>query len=309
MDQAAIDRGDFLKEDLPADEEVAETTAAPAAEAEAPETAAPETEAEAPAVEEEEPPRDEKGRFIPKTRFDEAVGKEREAREAAERRAAELESRLLARQQTETQTQQLGEIETKISALETKYQELLIDGQTKEAAEVMREMRMAERQIARIEAQNDAKQTTTQILEAERFDLSVAKLEADYPVLNPESETYDAELVELILDRQARLVQTGMPPSKAIAEATKKIMDRFNSTLQDQPKTDGLAAAKLPDRKAEQVAKNLQVKQQQPPNMKDVGLDSDKMGEKATPNIAQMSLEEFNALPASTKARLRGDML
>ena len=43
--------------------------------------------------------------------------------------------------------------------------------------------------------------------------------------------------------------------------------------------------------------------------MKDVGLDSDKLGEKAMPNVAQMTLEEFNALPATTKARLRGDML
>lgn len=135
----------------------------------------------------------------------------------------------------------------------------------------------------------------------------MAKLEADYATLNPASETYDPELVEMILDRQARLVQSGMSPSKAITNATDFVMKRV--VREEAPAQQGLAAAKLPDRKAEQVKKNLDVQAKQPPSMKDVGLDSDKLGEKALPNVAQMTLEEFNALPAATKARLRGDTL
>ena len=160
---------------------------------------------------------------------------------------------------------------------------------------------------ARAEAQADARTATSQILEAERFELAVAKLEADYSTLNPKSETYDPELIEMILDRQARLVQGGMPPSQAITSATDFVMKRV--ARDETPAQQGLAAAKVPDRKAEQVKKNLEVQAKQPPSMKDVGLDSDKLGEKAMPNVAQMTLEEFNALPAATKARLRGDTL
>lgn len=308
MDQAAIDRGDFLPEEIEALK-----TDAPVEEPVIEKAAAEETVEEAVGTPEEgkaeEPARDDKGRFagIPKARFDEAVGKEREAREAAERRAAELERQLAERAQAQVKTEQTEELENKISEMEKQHAQFLLDGEAEKAAELMRSIRHTERQIARAEAQADARTATSQILEAERFELAVAKLEADYSTLNPKSETYDPELVEMILDRQARLVQGGMPPSQAITSATDFVMKRV--ARDEPPAQQGLAAAKVPDRKAEQVKKNLEVQAKQPPSMKDVGLDSDKLGEKAMPNVAQMTLEEFNALPAATKARLRGDTL
>lgn len=308
MDQAAIDRGDFLPEEIEAlktEAPVEEPVVEKVAEEEAIEEAVGTPEED----KAEEPARDEKGRFagIPKARFDEAVGKEREAREAAERRAVELERQLAERAQAQVKTEQTEELETRISEMEKQHAQFLLDGEAEKAAELMRSIRHTERQIARAEAQADARTTTSQILEAERFELAVAKLEADYSTLNPKSETYDPELVEMILDRQARLVQGGMPPSQAITNATDFVMKRV--ARDEAPAQQGLAAAKVPDRKAEQVKKNLEVQAKQPPSMKDVGLDSDKLGEKAMPNVAQMTLEEFNALPATTKARLRGDML
>ena len=309
MDQAAIDRGDFLPEEIEAlktDEPVEYPITEEAVAEETVEEAVKEVvEEEKP----EEPARDDKGRFtgIPKARFDEAVGKEREAREAAERRASELERQLAERAQAQVKTEQTEELENKISEMEKQHAQFLLDGEAEKAAELMRSIRHTERQIARAEAQADARTTTSQILEAERFELAVAKLEADYSTLNPKSETYDPELVEMILDRQARLVQGGMPPSQAITSATDFVMKRV--ARDETPAQQGLAAAKVPDRKAEQVKKNLEVQAKQPPSMKDVGLDSDKLGEKAMPNVAQMTLEEFNALPAATKARLRGDTL
>ena len=310
LDQAAIDRGDFLPEEIEALKTDAPVKKPVIEEAVAEETV---EEAVKEVVEEEEKPeepaRDDKGRFagIPKARFDEAVGKEREAREAAERRASELERQLAERAQAQVKTEQTEELETKISEMEKQHAQFLLDGEAEKAAELMRSIRHTERHIARAEAQADARTTTSQILEAERFELAVAKLEADYSTLNPKSETYDPELVEMILDRQARLVQGGMPPSQAITNATDFVMKRV--ARDEAPAQQGLAAAKVPDRKAEQVKKNLEVQAKQPPSMKDVGLDSDKLGEKAMPNVAQMTLEEFNALPAATKARLRGDTL
>lgn len=305
IDQAAIDRGDFLPDDL----ENEELKAAPEAEEVAEEK---EATAEATPAEEakaEEPARDEKGRFagIPKARFDEAVGKEREAREAAERRASELERQLAERTAEAQKNAQVEDLEAKVSEMETKHAQLLLDGEGEKAAELMRQIRHTERQIAKLELRQEAGQVTNQVLEAERFELAVAKLEADHPVLNPKSEEYDSELVEMILDKQARLVKVqGMSPSKAIEKATLDILGKI--APKTETKTEGLAAA-VSDRKSDQVKKNLEAQSRQPASMKDVGLDSDKIGEKGLPNVTQMTLEEFEALPASTKARLRGDLV
>lgn len=300
MDQALIDRGDFLPDEL-------ETLKAETPVAEEVVAEAPAEEPIAEEVEEEAPPRDEKGQFVPKGRFDEAIDKERTAREAAEKRAQDLERMLQERQQVQVKTEQTEELEAKIGEMEKHHAQLLLDGEGEKAAELMRSIRHTERQIARAEAQADARVTTNQILEAERFELSVAKLEADHPELNPKSESYDPELVEMILDRQARLVQAGAAPSKAIADAATFVMRRAAQRTEEPQQ--GLAAAKAPDRKVAQVAKNLDVQAKQPPSMKEVGVDSDKLGEKALPSISQMTLEEFDALPAATKARLRGDSL
>ena len=89
-------RGDFLKEDAPAPEVEAEVVLDDPIEEEEPEVA----------DEPEAQPRDEKGKFtgkgIPKERFDQAVNKERAAREDAEARAAPAEAQLADRVSTQT---------------------------------------------------------------------------------------------------------------------------------------------------------------------------------------------------------------
>lgn len=262
----------------------------------------------------DERPRDEKGRFaIPKERFDQAVGKEREAREAAERRVAELEQQLTSRAKEAEQGEEIDALETQISEMESRHADLLIDGDKEGAAKVMREIRLTERQIARIESRADAQSTTSQILEAERFELAVAKIEAEHPLLNPASEEYDEELVELILAKQAALVQRGAPASRAIIEAAEGIMKRFGPKEEPAKKEEdsrGLAAAKKgEDRKKDQIAKNVKAKESQAPSLKDVGVDSDKLGSKALPKVSDMTPEEYAALPEATRARLRGDLV
>ena len=107
---------------------------------------------EEPKAEDAEPgqERDEKGRFtgkgvIPVERHKATLDKEREAREAAERRAAELELRLQQTAQQQEKMLRTEEIETQIESLEEKYQEELLDGNTKEAGQIMRQIRHMER--------------------------------------------------------------------------------------------------------------------------------------------------------------------
>ena len=265
---------------------------------------------------EDDKPRDEKGKFapkgIPKARFDEAVGKEREAREAAERRAEVAERQLHASERQRVQNVQLSELEDKITELETKADELLLDGNVAEASKLRKEIRLTERQIARVEAAAVSNQSTTNALESERFDVAVTRLEADHPALNPKSEEYDKRAVSFVLSEQRRLMaEEGLTPSVALTAAAKDVMGLLNSKVEPAAEKEGLANAdKAADRKTAQIKKNLDTLKKQPSNLKDVGIDSDKAGQTTQlPDVKSMTQEEFNALPKSTLAKLRGDLL
>lgn len=259
--------------------------------------------------------RDEKGRFtearIPKSRFDEAVGKEREAREQAERRAAELEAQLRAREQdarsAENRAAKIDEIEGSISALEKQHAELLLDGKVEDAAGVMKQIRHAERQIARLETQAESSQIVDARLEEGRVQAAVASLEAAHPELNPRSEQYDNELVQMILLLQRHLVDQNVAPSQALYEATEKVMGRVKPSAPVEK--EGLGKAEQEDRRKKQVEKALDTQKRTPSSMKEVGMDTDKAGQRDLPDVRTMSAEEFAALPESTRARMRGDMI
>lgn len=147
-----------------------------------------------------------------------------------------------------------------------------------------------------------------------RFDLTVERMEEKYPELNVDNEAYDQDLVDDILDKQRGLIERlRLPPSKALAEAVKQIMARRPASAAadggaDKGAPAGLAAAKDGERKAAAVAKNLDAAGRQPGSLRETGLDADKAGQtKPLPSAADMTYEEFNALPEATRAKMRGD--
>ena len=265
----------------------------------------------------EDQPRDANGKFtkksndenhIPKERFNEAVGKERAAREAAERKAADLEARLHQEQKSED----ISKKETELEKLESDHTKALLDGKHEDAAKIMKQIRHGEREIARMENQESNARATSQAVEQVRWESAVARLEADYTVFNPESEDYDQDLIDMAAALQAQLIRTErMSPSQALLEAGKRVVAKMTKTAPvDEPKK-GLAeaATQTGDRKATQVKKNVETAKAQPAALKNVGENSDKHGEKSEKPIDQMTMEEWNALPESTKARLRGDVI
>lgn len=276
----------------------------------------PETKDDGEEAEAKEPVRDDKGRFtekearIPKSRFDEQVGKERAAREAAERRAQELERQLAERAQSQEDAKQTEELEKSIEELEVKYQELLLDGNTTEAAKIMRQIRVTERQIATSEAETRAATRTEQVLEQERMNVSIARIEADYPEMNPQSESYDQDLVDLVLSKQRTMMATeGLPPSKAIAKAAEEVAKRFLVRKEAEPEPEKKGLTPKSDRTQQAVEKALAAQKAQPASMKEVGMDSDKLGEKGLPDVSKLSADEFDALPQATKDRLLGNLV
>lgn len=313
MDLSALDRGNAV-ESPPADTSIHE---AKEKQAEADVKEVIDDKSEKKDEDQEEPARDDKGRFaekgvsIPKSRFDEAVNKERDAREAAERRLAALEKQLAESTQRVEQSQQIAELETKGEELSKQHAQLIVDGEVDKAVEVMKQIRQLDRQIAKAELTTETQKATVATLESEKVDLAIAQLEAEHLVLNPDSEEFDSALANFVLSEQRRLIsEQGMSPSKALLKAGADIMSRFAPQKSAEHVQEKHGLKNESNRKQEQVAKNLDTAKRQPASMKDVGLDSDKAGVSSNlPDISKLSAEEFDALPESTKARMRGDIL
>lgn len=271
-------------------------------------------------AEKEEQARDEKtGKFakkdkevpdhVPKARMDEAVNKERAGREAAERRAADLEAQV----KKEERTDAVKQAEDAIEAMEKEHSRLILDGEDAKASAKMKEIRHAERKIASMENDTKLQAATTQAVEQVRMDATIARLAADHPQLRDGSETFDEDLVNFVLSEQTRLMQADrMAPSAALAKAAENVMKKFQPAAAADPEgKKSLDNAKdVTDRKAEQVKKNLDTAGKQPASMREAGKDSDKAGQSdADPDINKLSSEEIAALPKATLARMRGDFL
>ena len=267
----------------------------------------PAAETTAPAAAEPAPRDPDTGKFIPKARFDDAIEKERGARDTAERRVQELEAQLGQM----TKGVDVAKAEEAIVALEAQYGQLMLDGNQEKAAQVMKDIRLKERQIALSEAQQMSQQSRAVATEEIRVDMAVERLEATYDVLNPGHETYNQDVVDLVLAKQGQLITVErMSPSAALTKAAADVMKLLNPAGSTAPTKAGLGAAQAPDRKAAQVAKNLATASAQPGSLRDVGLDSDAAGMKGKYiDMNGISQEDFAALPVSTLARMRGDAL
>lgn len=246
---------------------------------------------------------------IPKARFDEQIGKERQRAEAAERRAAELE----AATAKNVQALDIQKSVADVAELRKQERKALLDGNDDKAAELSAQADALNRRIAIAESGALTAEAKDQALEDMRFDLTIERMEEKYPALRVGDEAYDQDLIDDILDKQRGLIdRLRLPPSKALAQAVEHVMSRrapAAAAAEEKPAA-GLAGGKdeIGDRKAAAVAKNLAAAAAQPGSLKDAGLDSDKAGQtKPLPSVNDMTYEEFNALPEATRAKMRGD--
>lgn len=252
-----------------------------------------------------EPERDAKGRFIPKARFDEAVQKERERTAASERRAQELEQQL----KTINKNADTSRLEEEIQGMEKEYAAAMMDGNGEKAAQLMSQIRLKERTIALTQSESMSQQARTQAAEEIRMETAINSLESAYDIMNPNKDTYDQDVVDMVLGQQRLLIERDrMPPSAALVQAARVVMGKMmpQSKQDDPPPPKGLGAAKSRDEgKARSVAAALKT----PPDLRDVGVDSDKLGMSKGTETLPTSLEDLKAIPEATLKRMRGDML
>ena len=267
--------------------EASEEEAEPEPEAEA----EPEPEAEAePEVEEDSPK-------VPKDRFDEV----NERMKKAEKKAKELEKQLET--VVEEKTPEPEPEPYDYAAKEAEAVEAILEGDSKKYAEIRSEIRTAERAETLREAQKLAETGDRQLRENMTFEEAGASIEAQYPQLDAESELYNEEAREEMLDLFLGYARSGaytrVQALQKAAEKTAKIMDLGIPAPADTP--DNVVNLKPTD-----VKKKVAASKNQPPSMQ-----SKAPGELDEPkhDVRSMSDEEFESLPESAKRRMRGDIL
>lgn len=296
----AAARGDFVGEKPAEEAEKPELT-----EAEKEEVAAvvEEKPAEEAKAETEEPSRDpETGKFIPKTRFD-------ELRRKKDTRIAALEARekeLLDRVNFLAGPTNIQEAEKSLEAKTEEYQNLLADGKLEEAARVFKDISKLNRDIAKLELQPAIRELSSAPVRAQSIADVIDFYTAEFPEFRAGAQEYSQDLVNEVAELQAGFEAQNYSPATALSKAADLVV-RANQLM---PATERSAppakADKAGERKAGAVKAAVDASARQPPNLKAVGTDSDKMGA-ANVDVNALSFEEFSKLPESTIRRLRGD--
>ena len=276
-----------------------------------PEVKADDSQEEAPPVEAkaDDSEEEQKEPRIPKSRFDQAVQKER-----AEK--AELAQRLKAYEQREQQLREaenFEESQTKVKDLLKQHSSLLADGDLDKASDVMEQVLQLrdDMQNARMIKQADNARNSAKI--EVQYDATVTRLETEYPEINPDSDEFDQNAVRRVQMMVTGLMQNeGKNPAEALQEATdillKPLKEAKGETLRDKPSEEAVQQGMR--RTQQQIDKNIKAAEQQPPSATEVGQDHDKTGGPLNADaLKAMSWEEFIKVPDDELAKMRGDYL
>lgn len=194
-------------------------------------------------------------------------------------------------------------------AKEVEYQNMVLDGETNKAVALRREIRKAERADLEFEMRQEMSQTVNQDRQMTALQQAANAMEEAYPVFNRDSESYNEEYTNEVVELRDMFMQRGYEAVDALSKAVKYVVKDYDlgeveaeaPSLAGSPKkSDELA------KKRAQISKKLKAADAQPPELP--GESSSLHGEKAL-DVSAMTEEEFNALPEATLKRLRGDII
>jgi hypothetical protein len=305
-DETVVDRGDELPEEVLEAETptIDELELSPEEQLElglAPEEEAPE--------EEEEEEEEAQGPLIPKTRFDEAVGRERAEKERLASQLAALEKRDADRAVAQDMQKASAQIKTMIK----EHTQMLADGELDKASDLMGDILQLQSDMADYRSQAYADQGRSQAKSEIQYDAVVARLEMEYPEINPDNvDGFDSEAV-----RKVQAYMTGlqtnekMSPSKALQEAVATILGAKRAMEGQSDDARRRAADELGVRRKEAaVTKGLDANRRQPANLKDVGKDHDREGGVLdAAAVMKLPYAEFEKLSDEKLSQLRGDLV
>lgn len=253
--------------------------------------------------------------WVPPHRLREATAGRREA----EAKVAQLQAQLAAVSGGKGAPDPVKELETTLDGLYEKVEEARAEGRTADAAKMQRQIDQTNRQISEISSTRVATQRALETAHATAYDATVEEIEAKFPELNPDNEKlFDPELAQEVLDLAAGFQHAKkLSPKAALLRALTYVFKEEyleTGTVALYAKTKkGAAAETTPEgkdagtkRKAEAVQRNLKASGRQPPVLSDAGKSDSKADQMSAKDYSD---EDWEKLPESTKARLRGDFV
>lgn len=296
-EEAARARGDFLGEKE--EEPEAEPEEEDEAEAEAEDESDKEAAEDASKTTAEKPNKDF---MIPKSRYDSKAAHAKAVEEENARLRAELEK---ARPKDQEEAPTITALDRQLDELDAKVIAAAKDGDTDAQLSLMAEQRKLQRQRNELfeqavveRARNEVKGMT----ESEKLDHAITDVISNNPVLDQDSDQYDDSVVDEVADLQEAFIAKGVSPADALYRAVNYVIRNTGTGAPEQPQDRPV------DKKVTDIKKNLKTASSQPPSNQKVGDDNGATGMKGDVlDVADLSEEEFDALPESTLRKLRGD--
>jgi hypothetical protein len=239
--------------------------------------------------------RDDKGRFIPKSRFDEVNERRKRAEAELARRDAEVAAAGKAKETTYD-----------FDAAEKDYANLLLDGKTDEALAKRREIRVAEQAHFESVADARAAKVSNTATVKEKINEIAADYESRYPVFNPDSEQFSEDVVDDLQALYSGYLNSGKFNSADLAfkAALDKTVQMHGAKPLEQKPTPPPTPA-VPARTAQ---KRVDAIVNQPPLLAKAGSGGPSSGD-GQYKVSELSEAELMRLPEATRRNLRGDAL
>lgn len=235
---------------------------------------------------------------IPKARFDEVNARMKKAEE--ERRALEERLRALEGQQVPKAEAKPAEQGFDMEGAEAAYLQALQQGDAKAAQQIRSAINTAIQQEA-VKAATERLSVELTKRDTESSLLAVANESiTKYPFLNTESDEADEQAIGEVVEWRDFYASKGMRADLALQKAVDKIAPMY---APKKAKAEPAPEPKEDPRPKEAVKRNAMAANAQPAIPNGVG----ERASKARYDVNNMTDEEFEALPASEKKRLRGD--
>ena len=225
--------------------------------------------------------------MIPKSRFDEVLAKQKALAKKVEELSNPIEKIDKAP-------------DFDFEAKELEYQDMILNGQPTEAAKVRAEIRAAEKQTMMFEVQNQMGQTVQQSTETIKLQQKAAEIAENNPILDEGSPEYDEVKTQEVLGLRDAYIIQGYEGADALQKAVDLLMP---TSIDPAPinEPDPVQQQVTQKKKVANTKNKLKAANKQPPALK----GKNKVEKKV--DINTMSVEEFDALPAETLRRMRGD--
>ena len=243
---------------------------------------------------------------IPKARFDEALGKAKQREQAL---LDEIE-KLKGGQHASATAKAVRDMRDEIDKLQDKYEDLILDGRKDEARKVRRQVEMLRDELSEYQTNTKSEAARKAAIDEMSYNAQLAGYEAKYPALNPEHEDFDEDKTDEVATLLNAFVKSGQKRADALAKAVKYVLGAPPAA--GKGGDDGDKAKELADQRAAEARKKAaEANKKQPPDGKNVGLDSDKAGggKGGDVDVLRLSQDKFAKLDEETKAKLRGDTI